>query len=209
MVRSGNSEHVRFRYGMCLNENCSKCKSKEVQTISARKDFVCAECGKQLRECPPPTGNKNKLILIIVAVLVVVAGVILGITQFSPKKPSTGIPPTETPGKADKDSIAAPAPMEPKDTTVKTKPETQDPPTGKPLKYGTVDLGYGIYTGDLKNGTPHGHGTIKYTTRHKIVSSQEFVANPGDEFEGEFRDGRINGGIGYWTHDGNITAVKP
>ena len=30
MVRSGNSEHVRFRYGMCLNENCSKCKSKEV-----------------------------------------------------------------------------------------------------------------------------------------------------------------------------------
>lgn len=46
MVRSGNSEHVRFRYGMCLNENCSKCKSKEVQTISARKDFVCSECGK-------------------------------------------------------------------------------------------------------------------------------------------------------------------
>lgn len=74
--------------------------------------------------------------------------------------------------------------------------------------YGTVNLGYGRYTGDLKNGQPHGHGTITYTQSHKIVSSKDFVANPGDTFEGDFRDGRISS-IGYWTHDGNQTAVKP
>ena len=173
MVRSGNSEHVRFRYGMCLNENCSKCKSKEVQTISARKDFVCSECGKALRECPPPARSKNKLVMIIVAVVVVAAGVIVGIKLVE-----------------------------------KPKPVKVDPP--KPITgRGTVDLGYGIYTGELKNGVPHGHGVIKYTQKHKIVSSKDFVANPGDEFEADFRDGRVSGNIGYWSHDGNKTAIKP
>lgn len=75
--------------------------------------------------------------------------------------------------------------------------------------YGTVNLGYGIYTGDLKNGKPHGHGTIKYKSSHKIVSSKEFVANAGDEFEGDFRDGKISGNIGYWKHDGDVTGIKP
>lgn len=74
--------------------------------------------------------------------------------------------------------------------------------------HGTVNLGYGTYTGDLKNGKPHGHGVITYTKQHKIVSSKDFVANPGDTFEGDFREGRISS-IGYWTHDGNQTAVKP
>ena len=73
---------------------------------------------------------------------------------------------------------------------------------------GTVNLGYGKYTGDLKNGKPHGWGTITYTKSTKIVNSKDFVANPGDTFEGEFRDGKISG-QGYWKHDGNQTVVKP
>lgn len=74
--------------------------------------------------------------------------------------------------------------------------------------YGTVNLGYGVYTGDLKDGKPHGHGTIKYKKSHKIVSSQEYVANPGDEFEGNFRNGIPSGGLGYWKHNGDITGIK-
>lgn len=74
---------------------------------------------------------------------------------------------------------------------------------------GTINLGYGRYKGDIKNGQPHGHGTITYTRSHQIVSSKDFIANPGDKFEGEFRDGRISGGIGYWYHNGDITAIKP
>lgn len=74
--------------------------------------------------------------------------------------------------------------------------------------HGKVDLGYGIYVGDLKNGKPHGHGTITYKTARKIVDSKDFVAQPGDEFEGDFRNGRISS-LGYWKHNGNQTAVKP
>mgnify|MGYP002932144873 FL=1 len=73
---------------------------------------------------------------------------------------------------------------------------------------GTIDLGYATYTGDLKNGKPHGYGTLTYKSSRKIVSSKDFVANPGDTFEGEFRDGKISG-LGYWKHDGNETVVKP
>lgn len=41
MARSSQAEHIRFRYGICLNEQCSKCKSKKVQEISIRKDLIC------------------------------------------------------------------------------------------------------------------------------------------------------------------------
>ena len=75
--------------------------------------------------------------------------------------------------------------------------------------YGTVNLGYGTYTGDLKNGKPHGHGTIVYSTSHKIVNSADYYASRGDKFEGDFRDGRISGGMGYWYHNGDITAINP
>ena len=68
-----NTDRVRYRYGICLNDKCEKCKSKEVQEIPARKDFVCQnpECGKPLRECPPPKkGGNTKLIAIIAGVVV-------------------------------------------------------------------------------------------------------------------------------------------
>lgn len=73
---------------------------------------------------------------------------------------------------------------------------------------GTVDLGYGVYKGDLKNGQPHGHGILTYKEEHKIVPSKEYVAEPGDSYEGEFRDGKIAGGIGYWRHQGETRVIQ-
>lgn len=73
--------------------------------------------------------------------------------------------------------------------------------------WGKVNLGYGIYEGYRENYKPHGHGTIRYTTPHQIVSWKDFTASPGDTFEGEFRDGKITG-MGYWKHDGNVTAIQ-
>lgn len=208
MTRTNQTGHVRARYGMCLNEQCSKAKAKEVQEISARKEFVCEECGKPLRECPPPPPPTNwlKIVLIVVVVAALGGGGWYFISSQGDKQPVVvNEPPT--------DSIA------PVDTTAipTDEPETKDPvgTTGEKEQAtevvngrGTVDLGYGTYTGDLKNGKPHGYGVITYKTSHKIVSSKDFVANPGDTFEGEFRDGRISG-LGYWKHDGNETAVKP
>lgn len=74
---------------------------------------------------------------------------------------------------------------------------------------GRANLGYGSYYGELKNGVPHGHGTITYTRSTRIVNSKDFQAQSGDKFEGEFRNGKISGGMGYWYHNGDITAVRP
>jgi len=73
--------------------------------------------------------------------------------------------------------------------------------------WGKENLGYGIYEGYRKNHKPHGHGTIRYTTTHQIVSWKDFTASPGDTFEGEFREGKITG-MGYWKHNGNVTAIQ-
>ena len=89
------------------------------------------------------------------------------------------------------------------DVTVIAKPKPVDDGNG----WGKVNLGYGIYEGYRENYKPHGHGTIRYTTPHQIVSWKDFKASPGDTFEGEFRDGKITG-MGYWKHDGNVTAIQ-
>lgn len=88
MERKRSSEHIRYRYGICLNDNCQKCKSKEVLQIPARKDFVCAECGKPLRECPPPKNGNNKLYIIISAVALV-AVIVFCIFFFMDNKKSS------------------------------------------------------------------------------------------------------------------------
>lgn len=79
------------------------------------------------------------------------------------------------------------------------------PPTGYVTNY---NLGYGLYTGDIKNGRPHGHGTITYKTTQRVVSWLDHVAHSGDKYEGDFRDGVING-LGYLkTRDGNVIAIQ-
>lgn len=232
-MATNNREHGRMRYGICLSDNCSKAKAKEIQEISGRKDFVCAECGKPLKECPPPKTwwQKHGKKVIAAAVVVVAAGGITGIALSGGddgKAPEAVETPAPAPA-ADSTKVAVPADTATADTataaktaeTEKAEPEKAEPekvkaeqkqPVSKQPAVkngrGTVNLGYGKYTGDLKDGKPHGYGTITYTDNHKIVSSKDYVALPGDRFEGEFRDGRISG-IGYWYHDGQTTAVKP
>lgn len=87
--------------------------------------------------------------------------------------------------------------------TVTPKPVATNP------NYGTVNLGYGTYTGDLKNGKPHGHGTVVYSTSHRVVNSADYYAVRGDKYEGDWRDGRISGGMGYFYHQGDVIAINP
>lgn len=88
--RTGN--HLTYRYGICLNDNCEKGKSKEKLQILAHKDFVCPECGKALRECPPPKPPVNwiKIIGIIIGVILVVGLVWWLIGSMSSDKDSRG-----------------------------------------------------------------------------------------------------------------------
>lgn len=234
-----NGSHINYRYGICLNDNCPKCKAKEVQKVSIRKDFVCSECGKNLMECPPPKGGAPKKIIILVVALIIIVAAICYIL-FGGKKKAPESNPMAPADSAQVDSASTDsAATESSDTTAAVSqtdaasaaatsaaaPAQASAPAAAPAKapaakasapsqsskngHGTVNLGYATYTGDLKNGQPHGQGTLTYKSSHKIVSSKDYVASPGDRFEGEFRDGMISSIGGYWYHDGNTTYVKP
>ena len=148
-------------------------------------------------------------ILLIVAAVLVLGGGGYGLYSYlnGDKEPETVVEQPKPVAPETPKDTATVAPEEPKVAT--PEPKRVDPkPTTPQNGRGTVDLGYGTYTGDLKNGKPHGYGTITYKKEQKIVPSKDFAAQPGDTFEGEFRDGRISG-LGYWNHNGNKTAVKP
>ena len=215
--------------GICRNEECEMCDPSLIQEAD-EFNFVCEKCGQELFPVGDgttgPGGDGWKKWAIIGAAVVVLGGggafFALSGGDEAPKKEAKATmpkPPVQKPDtvKPEKPEPVAPTPEGGKEaSSQETKPATSQPTTStsiapKPVKNGSgsVNLGYGKYVGDLKDGKPHGHGTITYTKSHQIVSSKDFVANPGDKFEGEFRDGRISGGIGYWYHDGDITAIKP
>ena len=89
------SNHLRYRYGICLNENCEKCKSKEVQEIPTRKEFICQnpECGKPLRECPPPKKGVSKQVLLGILAAILVLGLVIAFLLFGGKEKEKTIQP--------------------------------------------------------------------------------------------------------------------
>lgn len=292
MASTNRSERVRFRYGLCLNDSCPKCKSKEVQQIAARKDFVCAECGKALRECPPPRSFWDKYGKMVIGGGVALVAIVLAVV-FLPggdKKNETEEPPVEG-----VDSVKAPEPeedgMEVEEVNVEKMAfmETEADMTLKPgsekllnidctpgnanedvswissdeavatvsesglvtaVKAGTatvkavavrskvtasvkvtvkeekkggagsngggtsvkngqghLELGYASYDGDIRNGQPHGNGTITYKSSHKIIPSKDYMASPGEYVIGNFANGVLRMGTWY-KNDGNQIVVK-
>ncbi len=197
------------KVGTCVNIDCDNYK-QEIE-VEPGGEFECPLCHQPLREKttgPGPDGGGKKLAAIIAAV-VVLGGGGYGVYSYlnAGEEPKTVVEEPKTPPTTPADTATV-APEKPE--PVVAEPKAKEPAAKPQVQNGrgTVDLGYGTYTGELKNGKPHGYGTITYKKEHKIVSSKDFVAQPGDTFEGEFRDGRISG-LGYWKHDGNQTAVKP
>lgn len=212
--RSGSE---RFKYGICLNDECSKCKAKEVQQIAMRKDLVCSECGKELRECPPPTTGGNMLIYIgagvLVAALIGVACVFAfgGNDEKEPAEtpvdttavvenidtiPTTdeAVPTEEVEETQEsvKEEAPAPKPQQP------SAPVVNKPATPAASSSGTLRLSYGSYTGATKNGYPHGQGKLTYSTSRQINRNdvKGRTANAGDYVIGEF----FNGFVVYGKH---------
>ncbi len=212
MPQTRNNDRIRYRYGICLNDNCDKCKSKDVQEIPARKDFVCAECGKPLRECPPPKkGGNGKLIGIIVgvvALLAIIGGIIAmsGSGEETPKQEPVTVAPVDSDSiKAAqmvaenqrlKDSLAAveAANAEKKEAPVK---EQQSAPAPKPAaKSGSKDLGYATFKGSWPNDVS---GRMVFKSSHVIDSKdpKKRVAEAGDYVIGEWADGHLVQGVWY------------
>lgn len=214
-MASNRSERVRNRYGICLNDSCSKCKTKEVQEIPARKDFICAECGKPLRECPPPPPpvNLKKIIGGVVVALLIGGGAAFALLGGGDEKtaPEPEVVVIDT-VPAQKPEVPAEEPKEEKKPAAPTVKEAPKKVAPKPAhmpgeRYkGTLDLGYGKYAGDIVDGKPDGAGVLTYTKQQKVVSTKDVVAEPGERIEGVFENGKASF-VTLYKKDGNTVKV--
>ena len=90
------------------------------------------------------------------------------------------------------------------------KPETDreaEPEGGGGNPTTDLNLGYATYQGDMKNGKPHGNGTLVFKSRHLIPGTKDNYAEVGEQVIGAFRDGEINMGTLY-QKNGNRVVVK-
>ena len=212
-----NKEYVRYRYGICLNETCSKAKSKEVQQIAARKEFVCEECGKPLRECPPPKkGNKTPIVVVAVVLVVALIAAFFIFSGGESKQPTEPQLATKDSDmvKDEKDTIGISEAKkdEPVVEPMKEEKPKIDKTAGKQAKPATSssnskNLGYATFKGNLKNGQPNDvNGRLIFKTSHVIDSRDPKgrVAEAGDYVIGEFSEGHLVQGIWY----GSDNTVK-
>lgn len=212
MSTTRNNDRIRYRYGICLNDNCEKCKSKEVQEIPARKDFVCQnpECNKPLRECPPPKKRDSKKLIGIIAGVIVLLAIIGGIIFMSggDSKPAP-VEATVAPVDSDsikaaqmeaenqrlKDSLAAVAAAEAQKKEVDKMPVAIPTSTPKPAS-GSKNLGYATFKGTWPNDV---NGRMIFKSTHIIDSKdpKKRVAEAGDYVIGEWSEGHLVQGIWY------------
>ena len=213
--------------GVCHNyEGCDMASEKVVQEVE-KSNFVCQECGKPLypvKQQTQPWWKKHQRELTLGAgVLIIGGGITGGILAFGGDKEE----PVKEPAIVDTTQV---------DTTkVDTVPQPNPGPIGDPKPTGTEhggggvnqpgggggvnqpsgdpapstskNLGYGKYEGAMKNGQPHGTGTIYYTTRHQVVPSKDIYAERGDYVTGSFRDGMLMSGQLH-RKDGNQEFVQ-
>ena len=210
--------------GVCHNyEGCDMASEKVVQEVE-KSNFVCQECGKPLypvKPQPQPWWKKHQRELTLGAgVLIIGGGITGGILAFSgakeePAKESAKVDTTQVDTtKVDSPVVVQPPvvdpPVEGPQGGVKQPGGgggVKQPVSGDPAPSTSKNLGYGKYEGAMKNGQPHGNGTIYYTTRHQVVPSKDIYAESGDYVTGSFRDGKLVSGQLH-RKDGNQEFVQ-
>lgn len=208
---SRRGANARVRIGICLNEECELAKSKTKQSIRSGHDFVCEQCGSELRECPPEK-KKNMLPFIIAA-----AVIILGVAGFFIWQQSKDSKPVVEKTKAVDTTVVTPPVTEPVDT-LKKEPETtgtvvevEAPKTLDPNAVVTLDLGYAVYKGKVKNGKMHDdNGVLTFKQKHIIESRdvKKRQAEAGEKVIGIFEDGHLTTGT-WHKKDGNKETIIP
>ena len=180
MSEQNRRERQLVRYGLCLNDECEKCKTKEIQQVSARKDFVCEQCGKPLREVQRPHSwwNENGKKIIVLVVAVVISAVVW---FFVADDSSTSVPMSVTESavvsqvsdstdvnvSVDTVALAEQVPLQPKNVTESTQDASS---ASLQLNAGNgVKLKCGKYEGPMSGGKPDGiGGTIMVTSAYTI-----------------------------------------
>ena len=218
--------------GVCHNyEGCDMASEKVVQEVE-KSNFVCQECGKPLypvKQPPQPWWKKHQRELTLgVGVLIIGGGITGGILAFSgakeePAKESAKVDTTQV-DTTKVDTVPQPNPgpggvSDGKSGGVSDGKPGSDrdgkpgdgrdgkPGDGRDVSPTSKNLGYGKYEGAMKNGQPHGNGTIYYTTRHQVVPSKDIYAESGDYVTGSFRDGKLMFGQLH-RKDGNQESVQ-
>ena len=208
----------RFKYGICLNDECPECKAKKIHQIPMRKDLVCPECGKPLRECPPPKKGGNMKVIGIIAGVVVVAAIIGCFIAFgggdekTPPKEPVEVAFDSIPVNSDsinaaqmaaenqklKDSLAAAeaAKQQAEEEAKKKQKEIKNPQPPTPTGGGSKNLGYATFKGSWPNDVS---GRMVFKTSHVIDSRDPKgrVAEAGDYVIGEWSDGHLVQGVWY------------
>ncbi|MDR1403489.1 MAG: hypothetical protein LBJ60_07310 [Tannerellaceae bacterium] len=212
------NERDKYRYGVCTNRDkdgkpCPKCESKEVQKIRKEQDFVCEECKEAIRQVPPPRQSTSwgKIGIIVVAL-----GIVGGAAAYFLWSKSGTEYPEPLPGPTisgetsvtSEDEVTLPEETPPPPTGGEdSSTGGEKSPTGGENGYGSLNLDYAVYTGDIANGTPHGNGTLEFKKKHKIIDGKDYIASPGEVVKGSFRNGKIN--LATWYQkDGNQVVIK-
>lgn len=215
--RNNRTRRERMKYGMCLNDECQKCKTKEIIQIPMRRDFVCPDCGKELRECPPPKKKSNLIIIAVVIILFILACIICGIMYSGSEdektinhdtipadttiavpvvsdsletRSDTLVSTTESSDKQISGSKVIETTVTSKVTTIRSNTTSRSKSTGNSGR-STLNLSYGKYVGEVKNGYPHGMGRLTYTKTRQINRHDQKArqASVGDYVIGEFVNG--------------------
>jgi len=101
----------------------------------------------------------------------------------------------------DREYIAEPAPVENQPAAVETV--SSDSADSNDIETGTISYLGGTYTGELKNGLPHGKGVLVYDQEQ---TSMGIVKRSERKYEGEWQDGMMHG-KGVLTYpDGSVKS---
>lgn len=195
------------RVGKCKNFGpCGLANSQRQQIITDDEaEFVCAECGTELEKvelCGTAPDRKNRparvKVVIALGVLVLIG---LGLVYW--------LNGSGSPEAAEEQTTAVVADTLPKAEEVPAveagaadaEGENEDPAAValdsadiKTLNgVGSVALSYGVYKGEIREGRPHGIGTLYYRSARLISKYDEHErrAEPGDYIVGEFSKGEL------------------
>ena len=195
-----NKQSIRYKYGMCMNDDCPKCTAKEVQKKTLREEFICSECGQELRDCPAPKQFNPKPIIfaavgVIVVALLAVGGVFLSKQQKAKAADEAEKQRVAQIEKTRQDSIQAAetARLEAEQAAREAEIAAEEAAKAEQERLlqekeveeakrlaanskkqsastSTGSVDYGKWSGSWKSGKPHGTGTMRYTKEHLIDS---------------------------------------
>lgn len=188
-MNNRNIRTERFHYGICLNDECSKCRNKEVQQVPLRKELVCEECGKPLRKCAPASKKSVTKYIMMGAIIIVLglAGVFLlndgeeaDVPQQIRSEFVVQVVPVDT---MLTEQVILPEKQEIiNDDTITTSKESVQADAPKSITY---KVEFGTYEGPMSNGKPHGYGGTIQVTHSYSIDLKKMPAEYLQVYEGD------------------------